>query len=237
MAERLVTFEQDGAIGTITLRRPEKFNALDIPMLRRWTRRSTRPKPPTDVRVVLLSRRGQGLLRRRRHRRLVGDERRRLPGEMGALRPSRLRPAGAAAAADDRRAVRPRAGRRAGTGRRRRFPRRRDACEARPAGDFDRRGAGLVRHAARGAPLRRAGRAAHGARRRGAVRRPRRWRWASSIGSSRRARAWPRRRPGPRTIAARGPLATEAAKLMIADRRGRGKCRRRRGAGQRLHRD
>ena len=34
MSERLVTFEQDGPIGVITLRRPEKFNALDIPMLR-----------------------------------------------------------------------------------------------------------------------------------------------------------------------------------------------------------
>ena len=33
LAEQLVTFEQDGAVGTITLRRPEKFNALDIPML------------------------------------------------------------------------------------------------------------------------------------------------------------------------------------------------------------
>ncbi|TIX94678.1 MAG: enoyl-CoA hydratase/isomerase family protein, partial [Mesorhizobium sp.] len=31
MADRLVSFEQDGAIGIVTLRRPEKFNALDIP--------------------------------------------------------------------------------------------------------------------------------------------------------------------------------------------------------------
>ncbi|TIX53163.1 MAG: enoyl-CoA hydratase/isomerase family protein, partial [Mesorhizobium sp.] len=31
MAERLVTFETDGAIGIVTLRRPAKFNALDIP--------------------------------------------------------------------------------------------------------------------------------------------------------------------------------------------------------------
>lgn len=30
----LVTFEKEAAIGIVTLRRPEKFNALDIPMLR-----------------------------------------------------------------------------------------------------------------------------------------------------------------------------------------------------------
>ncbi|TIX77374.1 MAG: enoyl-CoA hydratase/isomerase family protein, partial [Mesorhizobium sp.] len=29
MAERLVTFETDGDLGIVTLRRPEKFNALD----------------------------------------------------------------------------------------------------------------------------------------------------------------------------------------------------------------
>ena len=34
MSDSLVTFEQAGAVGIVTLRRPEKFNALDIPMLR-----------------------------------------------------------------------------------------------------------------------------------------------------------------------------------------------------------
>ena len=34
MSDRLVTFEQDGAVGVVMLRRPDKFNALDIPMLR-----------------------------------------------------------------------------------------------------------------------------------------------------------------------------------------------------------
>ena len=34
MSEPLVTFEQDGAIGAITLRRPEKFNALVLESFR-----------------------------------------------------------------------------------------------------------------------------------------------------------------------------------------------------------
>ncbi|MER9946989.1 enoyl-CoA hydratase/isomerase family protein [Mesorhizobium sp. M0047] len=60
MAERLVTFEQDGAIGTVTLRRPEKFNALDIPMLRALEAALDAAELAEGVRVVLLSGEGKG---------------------------------------------------------------------------------------------------------------------------------------------------------------------------------
>ncbi|TIT81776.1 MAG: enoyl-CoA hydratase/isomerase family protein, partial [Mesorhizobium sp.] len=58
MAERLVTFEKDGTIGVVTLRRPEKFNALDIPMLRALETALDEAEAADDVRVVLI--RGQG---------------------------------------------------------------------------------------------------------------------------------------------------------------------------------
>jgi enoyl-CoA hydratase len=60
MSERLVTFEQDGAIGTITLRRPEKFNALDIPMLQALEAALDEAEAAQDVRVVLISGEGKG---------------------------------------------------------------------------------------------------------------------------------------------------------------------------------
>lgn len=60
MAERLVTFEQDGAIGIITLRRPEKFNALDIPMLRALEAALDEAEMAESVRVVLLCGEGKG---------------------------------------------------------------------------------------------------------------------------------------------------------------------------------
>ncbi|TPL92364.1 enoyl-CoA hydratase/isomerase family protein [Mesorhizobium sp. B2-3-12] len=60
MAERLVTFEQDGAIGVITLRRAEKFNALDIPMLRALEAALDEAESAEDVRVVLLCGEGKG---------------------------------------------------------------------------------------------------------------------------------------------------------------------------------
>ena len=60
MAEPLVTFEQNGAIGTITLRRPEKFNALDIPMLRALEAALDEAETANDVRVVLLRGEGKG---------------------------------------------------------------------------------------------------------------------------------------------------------------------------------
>ena len=56
----LVTFEQDGAVGTITLRRPEKFNALDIPMLRALEAALGAAELAPDVRVVLVRGEGKG---------------------------------------------------------------------------------------------------------------------------------------------------------------------------------
>jgi len=60
MSDRLVTFEQDGAIGTITLRRPEKFNALDIAMLRALEAALDEAEAAEDVRVVLILGQGKG---------------------------------------------------------------------------------------------------------------------------------------------------------------------------------
>ncbi|MER9833610.1 enoyl-CoA hydratase/isomerase family protein [Mesorhizobium sp. M0145] len=60
MAERLVTFETDGAIGIVTLRRPEKFNALDIPMLRALEAALDEAETATRVRVVLVCGEGKG---------------------------------------------------------------------------------------------------------------------------------------------------------------------------------
>ena len=61
MAEHpLVTFEQDGAIGIITLRRPEKFNALDIPMLRALEAALDAAELAAEVRVVLVRGEGKG---------------------------------------------------------------------------------------------------------------------------------------------------------------------------------
>jgi len=56
----LVTFEQDGAVGTITLRRPEKFNALDIPMLRALEAALGAAELAPNVRVVLVRGEGKG---------------------------------------------------------------------------------------------------------------------------------------------------------------------------------
>lgn len=59
MAE-LVTFEKDGAIGIVTLRRPEKFNALDIPMLRALEAALDDAELAEGVRVVLIRGEGKG---------------------------------------------------------------------------------------------------------------------------------------------------------------------------------
>ena len=119
MAERLVTFEHDGAIGTDHAAAAGEIQRARHPDAARRLPTALDEAEAADARARRAGhRRGQGLLRRRRHRGLGGDERRRFPGAMGALRPSRLRPAGAAAAADHRRAVRPCAGRRAGACRR-----------------------------------------------------------------------------------------------------------------------
>lgn len=55
-----VTFERDSTIGTVTLRRPEKFNALDIPMLRALEARLADAETAEDVRVVLVAGEGKG---------------------------------------------------------------------------------------------------------------------------------------------------------------------------------
>ncbi|QIA22105.1 enoyl-CoA hydratase/isomerase family protein [Mesorhizobium sp. AA22] len=60
MAERLVTFETDGDLGIVTLRRPEKFNALDIPMLRALEAALDAAEAADGVRVVLLCGEGKG---------------------------------------------------------------------------------------------------------------------------------------------------------------------------------
>jgi enoyl-CoA hydratase len=60
MAERLVTFETDGDLGIVTLRRPEKFNALDIPMLRALEAALDTAEAADGVRVVLLCGEGKG---------------------------------------------------------------------------------------------------------------------------------------------------------------------------------
>ena len=57
---KLVTFEQNGAIGTITLRRPEKFNALDIPMLEELAVALDEAEAAVAVRVVLVTGEGKG---------------------------------------------------------------------------------------------------------------------------------------------------------------------------------
>ncbi|UCI27863.1 enoyl-CoA hydratase/isomerase family protein [Mesorhizobium sp. B2-8-5] len=60
MAEHLVTFEQDGAVGNITLRRPDKFNALDIPMLRALEAALDEAELAEGVRAVLIGGEGKG---------------------------------------------------------------------------------------------------------------------------------------------------------------------------------
>lgn len=60
MAERLVTFKQDGPVGVVTLRRPEKFNALDIPMLRALEGALDEAEAVADVRAVLVAGEGKG---------------------------------------------------------------------------------------------------------------------------------------------------------------------------------
>src|SRR5262245_59407100 len=60
VSEALVTFEQDGAIGSLTLRRPEKFNALDVPMLKALEARLEEAEAADGVRVVLVAGEGKG---------------------------------------------------------------------------------------------------------------------------------------------------------------------------------
>lgn len=59
MAE-LVEYERAGTTGVLTLRRPEKFNALDIPMLKALDRRLDEAEADDEVRVVLICGEGKG---------------------------------------------------------------------------------------------------------------------------------------------------------------------------------
>lgn len=60
MGGQLVSFEQEGALGIVTLRRPEKFNALDIPMLRALETALDEAEAANGVRVVLVCGEGKG---------------------------------------------------------------------------------------------------------------------------------------------------------------------------------
>lgn len=60
MSEHPVSFERDGAVGVVTLRRPEKFNALDIPMLRALEAALDAAEDADGVRVVLVCGEGKG---------------------------------------------------------------------------------------------------------------------------------------------------------------------------------
>lgn len=60
MSGKLVSFEQEGALGIVTLRRPEKFNALDIPMLRALETALDEAEAANGVRVVLVCGEGKG---------------------------------------------------------------------------------------------------------------------------------------------------------------------------------
>ena len=57
---KLVTFEQDGAVGIVTLRRPQKFNALDIPMLGALEAALDAAEEAGSVRAVLVCGEGKG---------------------------------------------------------------------------------------------------------------------------------------------------------------------------------
>ena len=56
----LVTLEQDGAVGIVTLRRPQKFNALDIPMLGALEAALDAAEEAGSVRAVLVCGEGKG---------------------------------------------------------------------------------------------------------------------------------------------------------------------------------
>ena len=60
MSDSLVTFEQAGAVGIVTLRRPEKFNALDIPMLRALETALDAAEDADGARAVLICGEGKG---------------------------------------------------------------------------------------------------------------------------------------------------------------------------------
>ncbi|WP_163265729.1 enoyl-CoA hydratase/isomerase family protein [Chelativorans alearense] len=60
MSDTLVRLETDGHLGIVTLYRPEKFNALDIPTLEALARRLDEIEAAEKVRVVLICGKGKG---------------------------------------------------------------------------------------------------------------------------------------------------------------------------------
>ena len=84
----------EGPIALITISRPEKLNALDLDMLAVARGRLRRDRGQSRSTCRRDHRRGQGLLHRRRHQGLGDHAAARVRLRLGALRPSRLRPAG-----------------------------------------------------------------------------------------------------------------------------------------------
>ena len=147
----LVQLAVDGEVATVTLDRPEKLNALTLDMLDAADADCRAPRRRQGAALRDSHRRGRpGLLRRRRHPRVVGAGAARHVAHLDQARPSGVRPVGAAAASGHRGDQRTCAGRRAGARRRRRHPRRRDRGDLRAAGSLDRHRPRLVRHAASG---------------------------------------------------------------------------------------
>ena len=178
----------EGPLARLTLKRGEKLNALDMAMIHALADAARAIDETPEARVAILSGEGKAFC-------AGGDIAAwgALPPlemwrELDARGPSRLRGAGAAAHAADRRPDRPRLRRRAGTGGGRRHQDRRARRQAGPAGDRSRHGAGLVGLAAARAPLRRLASCAAWRSRGRCSRARRRWRSASSTNSSRRAK-------------------------------------------------
>ena len=170
----------EGPLARLTLKRADKLNALDRAMIDALADAARAIEASSETRAAVLFGRGQGVLRRRRYRRLGRPASPRNVARLDARGTSRFRSVGAPACSAHRRADRARLRRRPRIGGRRRHSHRRARDQARPSRDRARHGAGLVGHAEAGAPLRRLGRAPHGVGRRdvlgrgGAGSRPRR---------------------------------------------------------------
>ena len=153
----------EGPLARLTLKRADKLNALDRAMIDALAEAAHAIEASREARVAILSGEGKAFCAGRRHRRLGRPSAARHVARLDARGASRLRGAGASARAPDRRADRPRVRRRAGARGGRRHPRRGKRDQARPARVGPRHGAGMVRNATAGAPIRAVGRAAHGA--------------------------------------------------------------------------